>query len=114
MTVNIALRTGAETNGIGPFEALEFTGTQENYAEIENFLGIKGYGKPGGIIWSIGYFSMKDGIEESGYNKLYMSAGSELQPVNKGDWIIKCKGHDVSFPINRFVFNMLFTHQEKS
>lgn len=113
MVYNIAFKDGTEPTAVGPFEGIEFTGTQENYIEIETFLGIKGHGKLGGIIWATGYFSRKEGIEESGYDKLYMSTGSELQSIVKGDWIIKTKNHDVAFPMKRFVFNILFTHQAK-
>lgn len=104
----VQLSLSDEEKGFGPFEAIRFTGTPENYTEVESFVGELS-GDRSVIAGATGWLKKTNNENESGYGPIWIHSFSGIEKVESGDWIVKSKGRaKVIFPVNRLVFDALF------
>lgn len=103
-TIQLKLNEGGNVSDFGPFEAIEFTGTSENYDEIIKFSGYP-HGHHMGIISSTGFYKND---QESGISALWVSYRSGIVKMEVKDWLVKCVKHNILFPMSGFTYRALF------
>lgn len=101
----VQLNISNEQNGFGPFEAMKFTGTRENYEEVEKFVGKLPSGYD--VIAGATAWYAKNG--ESGIGPIWIHSFSGIEEVESGDWVIRSIGKSKAiFSMKHFIFNALF------